>query len=92
MAQDWDEDDPHDMVYVSDEFAEEQEMRDQTMINQGMEQLRTAAGAEDEEEGMTAKLLRMIGFGDDEEGEEAAPVMTDEETMEFIRMEQEREE
>lgn len=95
MVQQWNEDDPHDMVYVSDEFAAEQEMQDQTLINQSMEQLRTAAGTEEEEQGITSRLLQMIGFGGDDEEEvveeEPAPVMTDEETLEFIRMEQERE-
>lgn len=98
MAQQWDQDDPHDMVYVSDEFAEEQEMRDQRLLNQGMEQLRTAAGAEGEEEevGMGQRLLQMLPFvgGDEEEEvvveEGVAPVMSDEETIEFIRQQQEQ--
>lgn len=92
MAQLWDQDDPHDMVYVSDEFLENQEAQDQTMINQGMEQLRIAAGVEGEEEGLTSRLLRMVGIGGDEEEvveeeappEGAAPVMSDEETIQFI--------
>ena len=69
MAQQWDESDPQDMVYVSDEFAEEQSMQDQSLINQGMEQLRTAAGNEEEDPGMTTRLMQMLG-----EGEEEAPV------------------
>lgn len=61
MAQHWDESDPQDRVYVSDEFAEEQAMEDQTLIGQGMEQLRTAAGNEEEDPGMTTRLLQMLG-------------------------------
>jgi len=61
MAQLWDESDPQDMVYVSDEFAEEESMRDQSLIGQGMEQLREAAGNEAEDPGTTTRLLQMLG-------------------------------
>ena len=61
MAQLWDESDPQDMVYVSDEFAEEQSMQDDTLIGRGMEQLREAAGNEAEDPGMTTRLMQMLG-------------------------------
>lgn len=61
MMQLWDESDPQDMVYVGDEFAEEQSMQDQSLIGQGMEQLREAAGNEEEDPGVTTRLLQMLG-------------------------------
>ena len=71
MSQLWTEDDPHDMVYVSDEFISEQEQRDRGLVDQGMEQLRDAMGAEgaeaQEEVGITGRLMQMLGFGDEEE-------------------------
>jgi len=71
MAQLWTEDDPHDSVYVSDEFISEQEQRDRGLLDQGMEQLRDAMGAEgavaQEEMGITGRLMQMLGFGDEEE-------------------------
>jgi hypothetical protein len=65
MMQLWDESDPQDMVYVSDEFAEEQSMQDQTLLNQGMEQLREAAGNEAEDPGITTRLMQMLGGGEE---------------------------
>ena len=71
MSQLWTEDDPQDSVYVSDEFAEAQEDRDRSLVDQGMEQLRTVAGEEGAEaqEGMdvTGRLMQMLGFSDEEE-------------------------
>ncbi len=61
MSQQWTESDPHDMVYVSDEFAEEQSMQDDTLIGRGMEQLREAAGNEEEDPGITTRLMQMLG-------------------------------
>ncbi len=61
MMQVWDESDPQDMVYVSDEFAEEQSMQDDTLIGRGMQQLREAAGNEEEDPGTTTRLLQMLG-------------------------------
>ena len=66
MAQQWDESDPQDMVYVSDEFAEEQSMQDQSLVGRGMEQLRTAAANEEDDPGVTTRLLQMLG-GEEEE-------------------------
>jgi len=58
-------------VYVSDEFISEQEQRDRGLLDQGMEQLRDAMGAEgavaQEEMGITGRLMQMLGFGDEEE-------------------------
>jgi hypothetical protein len=71
MAQEWQADDPHDSVYVSDEFVEVQQDRELSLVEQGMEQLRAASGAEgaeaQEEVGVTGRLMQMLGFGDEEE-------------------------
>ncbi len=66
MSQSWTESDPQDMVYVSDEFAEVQDERDQGLLAQGMEQLRNAAANEEENPGVTTRLLQMLG-GEEEE-------------------------
>ena len=65
MSQLWDESDPQDMVYVSDEFSEEQSMQDDTLIGRGMEQLREAAGNEAEDPGMTTRLMQMLSEGEE---------------------------
>ena len=65
MMQQWDESDPQDMVYVSDEFAEEKSMQDQTLIGRGMEQLREAAGNEEEDPGITTRLMQMLTDGEE---------------------------
>ncbi len=60
MMQLWDESDPQDLVYVSDEYAEEASMQNQTLIGRGIEQLREAAGNEEEDPSVTTRLLQML--------------------------------
>lgn len=69
MSQSWTESDPQDMVYVSDEFAEVQDERDQGLLAQGMEQLRNAVRSEEDSPGSMTQILNMLR---DDEGE--APV------------------
>lgn len=73
MMQEWASDDPQDSVYVSDEFAEAQaESGDTGVMDQTMNQLRTAVGAEEDDEegpGLTQRLMEMLGMGADEEQE-----------------------
>jgi hypothetical protein len=71
QLQAWDESDPQDLTYVSDEFLEMEGERNQGLIEQGMDQLRAAADDE-EDPGITSRLLQMIGIGGEEE--EEAPV------------------
>jgi hypothetical protein len=66
MAQQWTESDPQDMVYVSDEYAEDESSRDQTLIGQGMQQLREAAANEEEDPGGTTRLLQMLRGSEEE--------------------------
>ena len=67
MMQDKFEDDPQRSDYLSDEYQEAQ--REEGESASAMEQLRTAAGMNEEEDegpGITDRLLQMIGMGSDE--------------------------
>jgi hypothetical protein len=73
-AQEWNAADPHDTVYASDGLLEALGYEPETGTVPGvapgmMEQLEVAAGAEEEDRGITARLLEMIGIGGDEEEE-----------------------
>ncbi len=71
VAQQWDASDEHDMVYASDGLLEAMG-RGETSGTTGvspdlMQQLESAAGGQQEEPSITARLLEMLGMGGDEE-------------------------